>query len=198
MARATVVAGTTVFWRMVPTNDSMVSAACTVQSASRPWGVGVAAGAGAAAGGRGVTSAMTGRLPSAAHAPTCGRRGGGGRGGARGTHRGRVPVHGVHPLSGGRALRVGGGRGDGGGGGPEVNRPRGGGCLAGRSRRCLRRLGRQRLWAAPHSRRGLGRRRPRNGHRWRPRRAAQALVVSRTMHEPSATTTRNTGSWPRR
>src|SRR3954463_12859984 len=115
MARATVVAGTTGFWRMGPTNDSMVSAACTVQApppprggggGAGPWGVGVAAGAVAAAGGRDVTSAMTGRLPSAAHAPTCGRRGGGGRGGARGAPRWGVPLYRVAPPFGGAAPLV--------------------------------------------------------------------------------------------
>src|SRR5690242_10745898 len=78
--RATVVAGTTVLSRMVPTTDSMVFAACTVQSLPELVG-------GAAAGGREVTSAMWGRLPSAAHAPTCRRGGGRGGGDARGPDR---------------------------------------------------------------------------------------------------------------
>src|SRR5205085_12422001 len=94
---------------MVPTTDSMVAAAWTVQPVPE------AAGA-APVGGREVTWAMAGRLPSPACAPPsrrAGRRGGGGAGCA---HRGGVPLHRVHALPGRRALRVGGRRGHGGSG----------------------------------------------------------------------------------
>src|SRR4051812_39617298 len=188
MARETVVRGTTDLSRMVETTVSMVSAACAVQSGPDGARDGVAGATGAL--GRTVC-AMTGTLPSAADAPTprrarrrrCRRTGR--------PDRRRVSLHRVDPVRRRRAVRTGGRRGRGLGGGTSGT---GAGGRVGRAGGCrlgLRGVGRLGLRDPADRFCGLGRCGHRRGGRGTPGRmvaSRQRLTVTSTWQVVAETT----------